>query len=283
MDQWIRTDKKMEIVERVAENGVPYLYFPALEDIGVRHAFSTKEGGVSTGVYESMNLSFTKPGEKRENVLENYRRMAKAIGVGENSFVLSDQTHTTNVLQVKKEHLGLGITKERIPDIDGMVTNVPGLTLVTFYADCIPLYFVDPVKRAIGLSHSGWRGTIKEMGRITVEKMIECYGSKPRDIIAAIGPGICVDCYEISKELGERFEREFQAGDVKEILTPYVNDHCHLNLWRANEMILEKAGILPENIHTSNICTHCNSTRLYSHRTMGAERGNLAAMLALIE
>ena len=121
------------------------------------------------------------------------------------------------------------------------------------------------------------------MGRITVEKMIECYGSKPRDIIAAIGPGICVDCYEISKELGKRFEQEFQAGDVKEILTPYVNDHCHLNLWRANEMILEKAGILPENIYTSNICTHCNSTRLYSHRTMGAERGNLAAMLALIE
>ena len=203
-------DEKIPHMNVKEAGEVPYLTYPAFEKLeGIIHGFSTRLGGVSRGIYSSMNLSFTR-GDEEEAVKENYRRIAQAIGFRTEDIVTSDQTHTANVRKVTEADRGKGITVPRdYQDVDGMVTNVPGLILATFYADCVPLYFADPVKRVIGLSHSGWRGTVAKIGKVTVEKMKEEYGCHPEDILAAIGPSICQDCYEVSEDVIEEFKTAF--------------------------------------------------------------------------
>lgn len=133
------------------------------------------------------------------------------MGVAVEDVVLSKQTHTTNVRVVTAEDKGKGVMRERnYTDVDGMITNVPGICLVTSYADCVPLYFVDPVKKAIGLSHSGWRGTVGKIGKNTVQLMQENFGSKPEDLLAAVGPSVCMDCYEVSEDVIEQFKEAFE-------------------------------------------------------------------------
>ena len=161
------------------------------------------------------------------------------------------------------------------------MSNFPGICLVTFYADCVPLYFVDPVKKAIGLSHSGWRGTVGKIGRVTVELMHEQYGCDPSDILAAVGPSVCRDCYEVSGDVIERFQESFAEEHWKELFYQKENGKYQLDLWKANEIIFAEAGILPEHMAVTNVCTHCNSEVLYSHRRAGNQRGSLAAFLAL--
>ena len=137
-----------------------------------------------------MNLSFTR-GDDKAAVEENYRRLAKALEVDYEKFVFTDQTHTVNVRKVTGADAGKGLTKDRdYQDVDGLITNEPGLVLSTFFADCVPLYFIDPVHRAIGMSHSGWRGTVARMGKVTLEAMQREYGTNPADVICAIGPSI---------------------------------------------------------------------------------------------
>lgn len=190
---------------------LPYLSFSSYEALPyIRHMFTTREGGVSKDIYESLNLSFTR-GDDETAVLENYRRVAQALGTSIDHIVTSDQTHTTNVRPVGKEDLGKGITRPRdYKDVDGMITDQPGVLLATFYADCVPLYFVDPVHKAIGLSHSGWRGTVGRMGQATVEAMERSFGSQPKDLLCAIGPSICQDCYEVSRDVAEAFILHFR-------------------------------------------------------------------------
>ena len=280
--QFVRKNRECETVKEKHANGVPYLYFPALEETGcVVNGFSTRLGGVSRGDWATMNFSFTR-GDDPEAVRENYRRMAAALGVDVNRMVLSHQTHTTNVRRVTEEDAGKGVVRERdYTDVDGLITNVPGITLVTFYADCVPLYFVDPVRRAIGLSHSGWRGTVNRMGRVTVEAMGKAFGSDPKDIVACIGPSICEDCFEVGGEVAEAFENAFEPAKHSEILEEKPDGKFLLDLWRANAIVMEEAGILPERIHMTDICTHCNPELLYSHRRTGERRGNLCAFLSL--
>ncbi len=280
--QFVRKNRECETVKEKHANGVPYLYFPALEETGcVVNGFSTRLGGVSRGDWATMNFSFTR-GDDPEAVRENYRRMAAALGVDVNRMVLSHQTHTTNVRRVTEEDAGKGVVRERdYTDVDGLITNVPGITLVTFYADCVPLYFVDPVRRAIGLSHSGWRGTVNRMGRVTVEAMGKAFGSDPKDIVACIGPSICRDCYEVGPEVAEAFENAFEPAKHSEILEEKPDGKFLMDLWRANAIVMEEAGILPERIHVTDICTHCNPELLYSHRRTGERRGNLCAFLSL--
>lgn len=279
--EWKRKERKKQL-ELLESGGVPYLAFPALERTGmVAHGFSTRLGGVSEGQYATMNFTFTR-GDNREHVLENYRRMADALGVETDRMVLSYQTHTTNVRVVTEEDAGKGIKRERdYQDIDGLVTNVPGITLVTFYADCVPLYLLDPVHRAIGLSHSGWRGTVGRMGEVTLKAMEQAYGTVPADVIACIGPSICQDCFEVGSEVVEAFESAFAPSHHKELSYQKENGKHQLDLWRANEIVLSEAGVPADQIHTTDICTHCNPDLLFSHRTQGDKRGNLAAFLCL--
>lgn len=261
---------------------VPYLEYPLLKDTGiVRHGFSTRLGGVSEGYYASMNLSFDR-GDRKEAVAENFRRIGEALGVRCEDMVLSRQTHTTNVRIVTDADRGKGITRERdYTDVDGLVTNVPGICLVTSYADCVPLFFVDPVKKVIGLSHSGWRGTVGKIGRKTVEVMHERFGSDPADILAAVGPSVCMDCYEVSGDVIGKFKEAFSENWWDQLFYEKPDGKYQLDLWKANELIFQESGILPEHIAVTNICTHCNSDILYSHRAAGDKRGNLCAFLAL--
>lgn len=274
--------KNAERILEVEDGEVPYLRYPLLSDTGiVKHGFSTRLGGVSEGCYASMNLSFTR-GDREEDVRENFRRIADAIGVRCEDMVFSQQTHTSNVRVVTEADRGMGITRPLAwQDVDGLVTDVPGICLVTFYADCVPLFFVDPVKKVIGLSHSGWRGTVAKIGKETIRKMREVYGCDPGDILAAVGPSICQDCYEVSEEVIRQFQEHFSEKDRASLFYKKENGKYQLDLWRANELIFLESGIKTEHIAVTNICTHCNSDVLYSHRTMGDQRGNLAAFLAL--
>jgi YfiH family protein len=177
---------------------------------------------------------------------------------------------------------GCGIIRPRpYKEIDGLITNVPGIVLVTFYADCVPLYFVDPVKRAIGLSHSGWRGTVGRMGAVTVQRMHETFGSHPADIHAAIGPSICQDCYEVSEDVIEEFKKAFREEQFPSLFYKKENGKFQLNLWEANRQILLEAGIPSGQISLPNLCTCCNPRLLFSHRASKGKRGNLAAFLGI--
>ncbi len=273
---------KEKVLNENGKNGVYYLTYPMFEETGmVKHAFSTRLGGVSKGVCSTMNFSFAR-GDSEEDVRENFRRMADVLEVEENDFVFSKQTHTTNVRVVTEKDRGKGLTKPLdYDDVDGLVTNVQGICLSTFYADCVPLFFVDPVKKAIGLSHSGWRGTVGKIGKKTVEKMQEEYGSNPKDILAAIGPSICQDCYEVSKDVIEEFKNAFAEKYWADLFYEKENGKYQLNLWKANEYIFLEAGIEKEHIAVTNICTCCNSEFLFSHRASHGKRGNLAAFLTI--
>lgn len=259
----------------------PMLQFPALTETGiVKHCFTTRAGGVSADIFSTLNLSFTR-GDDPDAVTENYRRVALATDVEFEKIVCSDQTHTTNVRVVTEGDIGKGLVKPKdYTDVDGLITNVPGLTLGTFFADCVPLYFVDPVHCAIGMSHSGWRGTVAGMGRETLCAMAENYGTVPADVICAIGPSICQDCYEVSEDVAEEFQRAF-PGYESEILIDKENGKFQLDLWKANELILLDAGVKQEHISVTDICTCCNPKLLFSHRASHGKRGNLGAFLCL--
>lgn len=271
--------ESLNVCER---KSVMYLSFPALEKTGiVNHAFSTRIGGVSEGDFSTMNFSYSR-GDDPEHVLENYRRMAAVLEVDEKRMVVSQQTHTTNVRVVREADAGKGVVCSRdYQNIDGLVTNIPGITLVTFYADCVPLYIVDPVHKAIGLSHSGWRGTVHRMGRETLEIMRKEYGTDPSDVIVCIGPSICQDCFEVGGEVTAEFAAEFAAQYHEELFYQKDNGKYQLDLWRANQIVFEEAGVPEVQIHTTDICTRCNPNYLFSHRMFGEKRGNLAAFLGL--
>ena len=261
---------------------VLYLSYPLLENTGlVKHGFSTKIGGVSEGIWESMNLSFSR-GDKEEAVRENFKRMAEAIGIEPDSLVFAAQTHTTNIRKVTAVDMGKGILYPLdYQDVDGLITNEPGICLTTFYADCVPLFFIDPVHKAIGLSHSGWRGTVGKMGRETLRRMQEEYGTEAENVIAAVGPSICQDCYEVSEDVIEKFKESFDDMHWKDLFYEKENKKFQLNLWKANEIILLEAGVRKENIAVTNVCTNCNSDVLFSHRATKGQRGSLAAFMAL--
>lgn len=261
---------------------VPFFTFEHFEDTGmVVHGFSTRMGGVSMGDCATMNLSFER-GDLEASVRTNYELLGAAIGFSTDSLVFSKQTHTNHVRVVTEEDRGKGFVRERdYTDVDGLITNVPGLTLATFYADCVPLFFVDPVHKAIGLSHSGWKGTVGKIGKVTVEKMTENYGTDPKDVLAAIGPSICQSCYEVSEDVIEQFREAFEAKFWPELFYEKENGKYQLNLWRANELIFEEAGIEKEHYSTTNLCTCCNSKYLFSHRASKGKRGNLGAFLQI--
>lgn len=273
MDLKKKNRQEVLVEKRVKlENGVefPFLAFPLLEEQEwLAHCFTTRMGGVSEGIFATLNLSFNR-GDDPEAVRENFRRVSEALGAQYGDFVFSDQTHTANVRRVTRADAGNGLVREKsFFDTDGLITDEPGLVLSTFYADCVPLYFADPVHHAIGLSHSGWRGTVQQIGRVTVEAMGREFGSRPEDIICAIGPSICQDCYEVGAEVAMEFGNYSGNG----ILEAKGNGKYQLDLWRANEIILRKAGVLPEHIAVTNICTCCNSTYLFSTVPRRAEGG----------
>ncbi len=278
----IRRKSEKNVLNWHGEKAVPYFTFPAFDELpGIIHGFSSRLGGVSEGFLSSMNLSFSR-GDEPERVRENFRRIAESIGFSEKDLVFSMQTHTANVRRVGREDCGRGLERPvGYCDVDGLVTNEPGVVLATFYADCVPLFFVDPVHHCIGLSHSGWRGTVGKIGKATVETMAKEFGSEPGDLLAAVGPSICQECYEVSEEVIGLFRENFAEELWPKLFYRKDNGHYQLNLWEANRLIFQEAGILPQHITVTDICTACNPELLFSHRASGGKRGNLAGFLEI--
>ena len=271
------------IVDDSAE--VPLIRFAPFEKYSwLNMGFSTRLGGVSKGYFASLNLGFNR-GDARENVCENYKRVCKAMDVCYKNLVLSDQVHDTKVKYVDKTYIAGGNIEKKLTGIDGMVTDVPGIILATSYADCVPLFFADPVKHVIGSSHSGWRGTAGFIGSKTVQKMESQFGSRRDDIICVIGPAICQDCYEVSIDVIDQFKKVYPENTWDDIF--YCKDSeekkYQLDLWAANYHQLLLAGMKKENIHVSGLCTCCGSMVLFSHRASDGKRGNLNGFIMIQE
>lgn len=262
------------------KNGVVYLTFPKLAAAGVRHGFSTRMGGVSKGYLGTMNLSFTR-GDREENVRENFRRIADAIGFREEQLVFSAQVHETKIRKVTAANRGEGITKETAPGIDGLATDEADVPLYTSYADCVSLLFYDPQKKVVAMAHSGWRGTAARIGAKMVHFMEKEYGSRAENIIAAVGPSICRKCYEVSEDVAQAFREAFRPEQFPLLFDEKGQGKYQLDLWEANRIILTEAGILPEHLDVTDLCTCCNHDKLFSHRASHGERGNMGCFMCL--
>lgn len=190
----------------VHENGAVYYSFPHMDAYPfIRNGFSTRLGGVSEGIYASMNLSYTR-GDEKAAVDENFVRICAAMGVSAADVVLSAQEHHTTLKNVTAADRGIGLSRPPLVDVDGLLTDEPQVVLCTQYADCVPLLFADPVRHVVATSHAGWRGTVAEIGRLTVERMQSDYGCDPHDILAGIAPSIGSCCFEVDAPVAEAFE-----------------------------------------------------------------------------
>lgn len=265
----------------INKDSVPFLRYISLEEIPfINHAFSTRLGGVSGGEFESMNLSFGR-GDSSENVTENYRRFCSSAGFEFDSLVASAQDHHTVVRCVTKENCGVGIYKPRdLESVDALVTNEKGVTLVTYYADCTPLFFVDTERQVIALAHAGWRGTVGRIGAEVIKTMREKYGCKAENIKCAIGPAISKCCYEVDEDCCKNFKAMTDL-DTEKFIFPKSSGKYMLDLLETNKQVLMSAGVLEKNITVSDVCTCCNSELLWSHRATKGHRGGMAAFMCL--
>lgn len=262
------------------KDGLTYLTFSHLEkQQNLSHGFSTRQGGVSEGIFASLNLAFNRE-DKAENVYENFRRFANVLGIDCDDLVFTDQKHEDKIRIVSAKDKGKGITRPRdYQCIDALVTDISGIPLAAFFADCVPLFFFDPVKKAIGVAHAGWRGTLLQIGAKTIEALFRQYGSDPQDILAGIGPSIGPCCYEVGSEVADQFAA---AGFAQNGCLKKSQDGLFLlDLQRANKEILLEAGLKDKNIVIADICTKCHKDIFFSHRGHEGKRGAMAAVIAL--
>ena len=263
----------------LADNGVLYITFDLFSRAGLTHGFSTRVGGVSSGIYKSMNLSFNR-GDDEACVVENHKRFAEAVGYDYEKTVMSDQIHKTDIAHVTEKDSGF-YSRKGITGMDGLITDVPGVPLMTFYADCVPLFFYDPVKKVVAAAHSGWRGTVAGIGRVMVDKLVGDNGCKREDVLAVVGPSICGNCYEVSSDVVDGFSDAYGKDMANSISSPHGDGKFLVDLWEANRYVLKSAGIKDEHIQVSGICTYHNPELMISHRETDGKRGNMAGVVVL--
>ena len=257
------------------DNSITYLRSQALE--GVAHGFSTRLGGVSPAPWGSLNLGVGR-GDTMENVQENYRRFCAVLGMDDRRAVLSKQIHEDVVRHVTEADAGKGLYCDRdYSSVDGMVTDVPHLPLVVFSADCNVILLYDPVGRAIGACHAGWRGTALGIAKKTAQEMVRLFGCNPANIRAAIGPAIGQCCFETDEDVPAAL-RDALGAEVEPYIT-WNGTKYHIDLKAVNALWLRKAGV--ERIDICDHCTACRPDLYWSHRKMGNARGAQIAMISL--
>lgn len=263
------------------ENGVGIVTSSLLDGIGIKHGFTTRLGGVSEKPIDSLNLGFNRP-EPRENIVENYRRLCNAYGLNFESLVLVSYAHGTNVVKVTAKDCGRGISldKDPLPECDGIITNDPNVTLFTLHADCSAFFVADPIKRAIGLAHAGWRGTYGRIGKNLIDRMVKEYDCNASDMFAVVSPCICGDCYEVSEDVADMFVKEY---DCKELIKPHARKgKFYLDIRRAARLQFIEAGLPKKQIADINSCTFENEDLFYSYRRSGRDKtGAMGAFLTL--
>lgn len=246
--------------------------------IGASHGFTTRLGGVSRGVLESLNIGIHR-GDNWENVLENYGILGKALGFDSRMAVLSHQTHTDIVRRVSLADAGAGLFAPELTECDALITNEPGLALVVFTADCTPILLHDPVTGAVGAVHAGWRGTAAEIAGKTVLEMGKAFGTRPEDVFAAIGPNIGPCCFQTDADVPEAMVAAL-GEEAKGFIRP-EGEKYYVNLKEMNALVLRRAGV--QNIDISGDCTACQCHRYWSHRVTGGVRGSQGAIIVCKE
>ncbi|WP_026895678.1 peptidoglycan editing factor PgeF [Clostridiisalibacter paucivorans] len=258
------------------KENLTYFTIPSFDETNiVKVFFTTRRKGVSKGYYSSLNLGLNTE-DTYENINENYNILCNTLKFKKDSLIFSDQVHSDKIYIVDKKS-----DKDNIKDIDGLITNKKGVTLVTFYADCVPLFFLDKKNEVIALAHAGWRGTVKKIGKKVIEKMVEVYNTDPCDCLIGIGPSIGGCCFEVDEPVVEEFKKGFK--DISKFIDK-VNDKGYkytIDLWKINELVLIEAGVPKENITISNICTKCNSELFFSYRGDNGQTGRMAAIMCL--
>ena len=263
----------------IEENGVIYHTAESLTVPGLVHGFSTRAGGVSRGVFGQMNLGLHR-GDDAENVYANYRIFCDTLGVDAEKCVLSKQVHRDDVKIVLEGDAGAGLLRPQDYEADALVTNVPGLVLTIFSADCIPTLYYDPVSRCIGAAHAGWRGTARGIAAKTIRTMARIYGAEPQNIRAAIGPGISQCCFETTDDVPAAM-REALGDAADAYMAQTENGKWHVDLKAINAHFMRQAGVPAEHISISGACTACDTALYWSHRIVGDARGSQAAMICL--
>lgn len=247
---------------------------------GVSHGFSTREGGITVDPPKaSLNLSWTRCGSPEE-VIANFKIFAEGAGIDYDDMAVVNHEHGANVLRIAHEHRGRGFYKDPLPPCDGIITDDPTVTLVTSHADCGAYFFYDPVHRAIGMAHAGWKGTLLRIGAEMARRMAEEFDTDPSDIIAATGPCICRDCFEVDADLGEKFQSEFGYPGISR---PGRQGKAYVDLELAAAVQFVEAGIRPESITLMNACTYENRRHFFSHRRDKGITGSMAAYIKLIQ
>jgi YfiH family protein len=243
-------------------------------------AFSTRLGGVSRGSYAELNLSLHVEDEPHR-VIENRRRFFKGLNMNLETWVSARQVHGDSIQVVTKQHAGRGLfdNESTLPGVDALITRDMDVTLVALFADCVPVFLVDPVERVIGMVHAGWKGTVNRISSKAVQTMERVFGSKADTCIALIGPSIGSCCYEIGMDVANKIKETFpDTSDILRLDETEGKIFCDLQV--ANRISLESAGLLRENIHGSGLCTSCRTDVFYSYRKEGTT-GRLAGVIRL--
>ncbi|MCR5175971.1 MAG: peptidoglycan editing factor PgeF [Anaerovibrio sp.] len=245
------------------------------------HGISTRYGGESTDRFEALNLGLH-VGDDRDTVCHNRDVFFDGLGLVRGSGVTCQQVHGCDIMVVNRDDIGRGMYAydESIPNIDALITDTPELPLMLFFADCTPVLLADPVRRAIGVAHAGWKGTAAGIGMKTVQRMVREYGCKPENILASIGPAIGPCCYEVGEQVLTSFDKTFPQYKTK-IFASVGDDKYRLNLWEANRLQLLDAGLVQDNIDVAGVCTACNHKQFFSYRAEGGTTGRIAAVLAI--
>ena len=240
----------------------------------IDHGFSARIGGVSKAPFEGLNLSFTN--DNRADVMENYRRFSHCAGFPDDSMVMDSYEHGITVIKVDCRDRGRGYTRESLPPCDGLITNDPNVTLITGHADCMAFYFFDPVKKAVGLCHAGWRGALGRIGGNVIAQMTNAYGSDPRDILCGVGPSICPKCFEVGEDVCSDFEAAFPICPLRGI---NGRGNPTVDLWQVAVCQFLERGVAADHIFLMGVCT-METANLYSYRREG-RTGGMAAYLRL--
>lgn len=261
------------------KNGVSFLSIPSFDETGLcTTCFSTRLGGVSKPPIDSMNLGFGR-GDERESVIENYRRLGEAAGFDGMRVVAFTQVHGCNVCVATEDDAGEALTDKK-REFDAVVTNAPNLPIATYHADCVPVFLLDPIKRAVGVAHAGWRGTALKCPAEAVKKMTKVFGSDPRDILAAVGPAIDICCFETDRDVPDAMLKSFGEA-ARAYIKDVGNGKFFVSLTGLCTLALSECGIPDDNITVSGECTCCKSDLFWSHRATGGVRGAMAAIISL--
>lgn len=253
--------------------GLRYFTFEQLSAAGVKHAVFTRQGGVSSAPYDSLNVGST-VGDQPSHVRHNLHSAFAALQRKPESMFDSWLVHGTDVQVASAPRPA---DWARPPKADIIITDQPEVTLFMRYADCVPLLLYDPQQRAAALAHAGWRGTVTHVPAVAVAALGQHFGSRPQDLIAAIGPAISVEHYEVGDEVVQQVQGAF-ATRADELL-PAFGKSIHFDLVAANRMVLEQAGV--HKIETANLCTVSNPQDWFSHRGSGGRTGRFGALITL--